>query len=39
MLFHAKGCGELLCTETVRQAVLEAGLRGFHFEDVEHLQR
>lgn len=35
MIFHALDCREILCTQSVRQAILDAGLKGFRIENTK----
>jgi hypothetical protein len=39
MIFHVPERPEILGTQSIKQIVEEAGLKGFRFEDVEHPHR
>ena len=39
LIFHAKDSGDILCTESIHQIVLDAGLKGFRFQDTATLRQ
>jgi hypothetical protein len=39
LTFHAKDSSDILCTESVRQMILNAGLKGFSFADTATLRQ
>lgn len=39
LIFHVPEIRDILCTRSVKSIVEDAGLKGFFFQDVEHLNR